>query len=94
MLDVQHLNLRYGQSQILFDVALQAVTGKITALMGNNGARKTSLLKAIAGRHTAFDGDITIGGEPAGKANAYQAARNGVAYVAQGREGFPMLSVQ
>ncbi|MEL6573883.1 MAG: urea ABC transporter ATP-binding subunit UrtE [Pseudomonadota bacterium] len=94
MLDVQNLNLRYGQSQILFDVALSAVPGKITALMGNNGAGKTSLLKAIAGRHTAFDGNITIGGEPAGKANAYQAARNGVAYVPQGREVFPMMSVQ
>ena len=94
MLDVQNMNLRYGQSQILFDVALQAVTGRITALMGNNGAGKTSLLKAVAGRHTSFDGDITIGGTPAGKANAYQAARNGVAYVPQGREVFPMMTVQ
>lgn len=93
MLDVQNLNLRYGQSQILYDVALHAAPGKITALMGNNGAGKTSLLKAIAGRHKAFDGAITIAGENASFGNATQAARAGIAYVPQGREVFPMMSV-
>lgn len=94
MLDVQNLNLNYGQSQILFNVNLAAQLGQITALMGNNGAGKTSLLKAIAGRLTSFEGKIAIDGAPAIFGNAYQAARAGVGYVPQGREVFPMMSVQ
>lgn len=94
MLEVTDLNLRYGQSQILWGVSLSARRGQITALMGNNGAGKTSLLKAIAGRHTVFDGRITIDGDPAVFANPYRAARAGVGYVPQGREVFPMMTVQ
>ena len=94
MLDVSNINLRYGQSQILYDISLTARPGQITALMGNNGAGKTSLLKAIAGRHTSFDGTITLGGQPAQFGNPYQAARAGIAYVPQGREVFAMMTVQ
>ena len=94
MLEVRDLTLRYGQSQILYGVALSAAPGRITALMGNNGAGKTSLLKAIAGRHTAFDGSITLDGQSAAFGNAHRAARAGIAYVPQGREIFPMMTVQ
>ncbi|PTX56163.1 amino acid/amide ABC transporter ATP-binding protein 2 (HAAT family) [Litoreibacter ponti] len=93
MLDVQNLNLHYGQSQILWDVSLDAPLGKITALMGNNGVGKTSLLKAVAGRHPASGGDVSVDGAPARFSNAFNAARAGVAYVPQGREVFPMMSV-
>jgi urea transport system ATP-binding protein len=51
MLDARNIDLKYGQSQILFDISLAAQAGKITAVMGNNGVGKTSLLKAISGRH-------------------------------------------
>ena len=94
MLEVRDLTLRYGQSQILYGVALSAAPGRITALMGNNGAGKTSLLKAIAGRHTAFDGSITLDGQSAAFGNAHRAAQAGIAYVPQGREIFPMMTVQ
>ncbi len=93
MLEVKNINLKYGQSQILYDISLTAKPGEITALMGNNGAGKTSLLKAIAGRHTAFDGQITLGGQPAQFGNPHQAARAGIAYVPQGREVFAMMTV-
>ncbi|MEY1554009.1 urea ABC transporter ATP-binding subunit UrtE [Yoonia sp. R2331] len=94
MLEVSNINLRYGQSQILYDISLTAQPGQITALMGNNGAGKTSLLKAIAGRHTAFDGQITLNGQSAQFGNPHQAARAGIAYVPQGREVFAMMTVQ
>ncbi len=94
MLEVKNINLKYGQSQILYDISLTAKPGEITALMGNNGAGKTSLLKAIAGRHTAFDGQITLNGQPAQFGNPHQAARAGIAYVPQGREVFAMMTVQ
>lgn len=93
MLDVADLTLKYGQSQILFDISLSASTGQITAVMGNNGAGKTSLLKAIAGRHPAAGGTVSLEGTPIRIASAYQAAQAGIAYVPQGREVFPMMSV-
>ncbi|WP_298976836.1 urea ABC transporter ATP-binding subunit UrtE [uncultured Roseobacter sp.] len=93
MLKVDALELHYGQSQILYDISLEAPRGEITALMGNNGVGKTSLLKAIAGRHAASSGTISIGDDTWEKIPAVIAARAGIAYVPQGREVFPMMSV-
>ena len=93
MLKVDGLTLHYGQSQILWDVSLEAQQGMITTLMGNNGVGKTSLLKAVAGRHGASGGTIQVGGAQIRGASAFQAAQGGVAYVPQGREVFPMMSV-
>lgn len=93
MLKVEALDLHYGQSQILYDISLDAPRGEITALMGNNGVGKTSLLKAIAGRHAASSGTISVGDDTWQKIPAVIAARAGIAYVPQGREVFPMMSV-
>ncbi|MDG1377929.1 MAG: urea ABC transporter ATP-binding subunit UrtE [Yoonia sp.] len=93
MLDAKNLTLHYGQSQILYDVTLSAKAGVVTAVMGTNGVGKTSLLKAIAGRHPASAGEIMIGGESIAVGSAFNAARHGVAYVPQGREVFPMMTV-
>ncbi|WP_299963446.1 urea ABC transporter ATP-binding subunit UrtE [uncultured Roseobacter sp.] len=93
MLEVASLDLHYGQSQILYGVSLSAAVGEITALMGNNGAGKTSLLKAIAGRHPASARTLRVGGDTVALSTAYHAARAGIAYVPQGREVFPMMSV-
>ena len=93
MLDAQHIDLKYGQSQILFDVSVTAAVGQITAVMGNNGVGKTSLLKAISGRHPFAGGEVHVGGTRVPLTSSYQAARAGIAYVPQGREVFPMMSV-
>ncbi|MEP2639576.1 urea ABC transporter ATP-binding subunit UrtE [Roseobacter sp.] len=93
MLEVSNLDLHYGQSQILFGVSLSAAVGEITTVMGNNGAGKTSLLKAIAGRHPASGGQVSVAGAPARVSSAYHAARTGISYVPQGREVFPMMTV-
>ena len=93
MLDVTDLTLHYSGSQILYGVSLQARPGSVTAVMGTNGVGKTSLLRAIAGRHPHSGGTITLDGVPLGHATAVQAARAGIAYVPQGREIFPLLSV-
>ncbi len=94
MLDVQNLDLKYGQSQILFDVSLSAQPGQITTLMGNNGVGKTSFLKAVAGRHPFSGGTVTVAGAGLTRPTAFDAARCGIAYVPQGREVFPMMSVR
>jgi urea transport system ATP-binding protein len=93
MLEVRDLTLKYGQSQILHGVSFAAATGAVTAVMGTNGVGKTSLLKAIAGRHPAAGGTIALDGAPVKIASAYAAARLGIAYVPQGREVFPTMSV-
>ncbi|WP_299610398.1 urea ABC transporter ATP-binding subunit UrtE [uncultured Tateyamaria sp.] len=93
MLDVQNFDLKYGQSQILFDVSVTAEVGQITAIMGNNGVGKTSLLKAISGRHPTAGGQAAVSGAPIAITSPYHAARAGIAYVPQGREVFPMLTV-
>ncbi|SFJ40207.1 urea ABC transporter ATP-binding subunit UrtE [Jannaschia pohangensis] len=93
MLEVTDLTLKYGQSQILNGVSLTARPGQVTAVMGTNGVGKTSLLKAIAGRHPYAGGTITLDGKPLDHLTAFGAARAGIAYVPQGREVFPMMTV-
>ena len=93
MLEVSSLSLHYGQSQILYDVSLDAPTGQITAVMGNNGVGKTSLLKALAGRHPYSAGEVGVAGKQVGSGSAVRSARAGIAYVPQGREIFPMMTV-
>ncbi|KMK68393.1 urea ABC transporter ATP-binding subunit UrtE [Puniceibacterium sp. IMCC21224] len=93
MLKVDNLTLHYGQSQILHGISLTAEPGKVTAVMGTNGVGKTSLLKAIAGRHPYSGGTITLDGAPLDHLTAFQAARAGIAYVPQGREVFPLMTV-
>ena len=93
MLTVSNLTLRYGQSQILHGITLQAEKGKVTAVMGTNGVGKTSLLKAIAGRHPFAGGQVVLDGADLGHPSAFDAARAGIAYVPQGREVFPLMSV-
>jgi len=94
MLIVDNLTLNYGQSQILNGVGLIAKAGEVTAVMGTNGVGKTSLLKAIAGRHPYANGTLTLDGTPMVHLNAFEAAKAGVAYVPQGREIFPLMTVK
>ncbi len=94
MLTVNNLTLHYGHSQILHDVSLKADTGKVTCVMGTNGVGKTSLMKAISGRHPRSGGEVSLDGQTLGILPANILARLGVGYVPQGREIFPLLSVQ
>ena len=93
MLEIIGLTLKYGQSQILNRIDLTARPGQITAVMGTNGVGKTSLLKAIAGRHPYAAGSVRLDGKPLDHLTAFQAARAGIAYVPQGREVFPLMTV-
>ena len=93
MLKVENLTLHYGASQILWGVSLTARRGAVTAVMGTNGVGKTSLLRAIAGRHPYSGGTITLDDAMLDHPSAAAAARAGIAYVPQGREIFPLLTV-
>lgn len=93
MLDVSNLDLHYGQSRILYEMSFDAPLGQITTVIGNNGVGKTSLLKAIAGRHPASGGEIRVDGRAVRLTSAFHAAQSKIAYVPQGREVFPMMTV-
>ena len=94
MLTVIDLTLKYGQSQILNGVTLTAKAGEVCCLMGTNGVGKTSLLNAIAGTHPRAGGEVTFAGEALGVLPAHILAQKGIAYVPQGREIFPLMTVQ
>jgi urea transport system ATP-binding protein len=93
MLDIKDLTLHYGNSQILYDVSMTAKQGEVTCVMGTNGVGKTSLLRAISGAHLRSGGDITLDGTQLGQTTAHKMAQMGVAYVPQGRDIFPLLTV-
>ena len=94
MLELCNITLHYGQSQILNGVSLNAEKGKVTCLMGTNGVGKTSLLKAISGTHSHSDGSYKLNGKEQGISSAHILAKRGVGYVPQGRDIFPLMTVQ
>ena len=94
LLEIEGLTLHYGGSEILKGVDVTARKGEVTCVMGTNGVGKTSLLKAISGTHPRTAGRVRLDGEEIGKVGADVLARKGVAYVPQGREIFPFLTVQ
>jgi urea transport system ATP-binding protein len=94
MLKVENINLHYGASHALRSVSLQTEVGKITTILGRNGVGKTSLLRAIVGRETITDGKILWQGADISRKSPEVRARAGFASVPQGREIFPLLTVQ
>jgi urea transport system ATP-binding protein len=94
MLNVDAIDLRYGAAQTLRAVSLKAEAGKVTCVLGRNGVGKTSLLEALAGRHTVSCGTIFWEGEDITSLHPPDRARRGISYVPQGREIFPLLTVE
>src|SRR5262249_25787012 len=94
MLDVNAIDLHYGAAQALRGVSLKAEPGKVTCVLGRNGVGKTSLLRALVGQHPITRGAITFDGSDITRLKPYERARRGIAYVPQGREIFPLLTVE
>src|SRR5690348_1095746 len=94
MLDVKTLDLHYGAAQALRGVSLQAEVGEVTCVLGRNGVGKTSLLDALAGQQSVSAGSIQWEGDDITRLKPYERARRGIAYVPQGREIFPLLTVE
>ncbi|MEZ8825414.1 urea ABC transporter ATP-binding subunit UrtE [Vibrio amylolyticus] len=94
MLQIQSLNQFYGESHTLWDLDMSIPKGKCTVLMGRNGVGKTTLLQCIMGLVKVKSGDIQLHGESLLKHDAESRPRMGIGYVPQGRQIFPMLTVQ
>ena len=93
MLEVQDINLFYGAAQALRGVSLKAEPGKVTCVLGRNGVGKTSLMRAIVGQAPVAKGAIRFNGEDITTMAPSERARRGIAFVPQGREIFPLLTV-
>jgi urea transport system ATP-binding protein len=94
MLKVDAIDLHYGAAHVLRSVSLEARAGEVTCVLGRNGVGKTSLLRAIVGQHPASSGRITWNDIDITTMPQYARARSGIAVVPQGREIFPLLTVQ
>jgi urea transport system ATP-binding protein len=94
MLTISDATLHYGAAQALRGVSLDVESGKITCVLGRNGVGKSSLMRAIVGQHGLTGGTIALEGKALGRSTAYDRARSGIAFVPQGREIFPLLTVK
>ncbi len=94
MLQVENLNQFYGSSHTLRDVSFSVPTGAVTTLLGRNGVGKTTLLKCIMGVLPSKSGQVVLDGQDVSRMAPHARAHRGMAYVPQGREIFPRLTVE
>ncbi|WP_075289562.1 urea ABC transporter ATP-binding subunit UrtE [Pararhizobium arenae] len=94
MLTVDNINLHYGAAQALRGVSIMAPMGKITCVLGRNGVGKTSLLRAVTGQAATSAGTITFNDTTLNGLAPYNRAKQGIGFVPQGREIFPLLTVK
>ena len=94
MLEARDVDVFYGASQALRRVSLTAAPGKVTCVLGRNGVGKSTLMRAIVGQQPLRHGTVAFEGRDVTGLAAHDRARAGIAYVPQGREIFPLLTVE
>jgi branched-chain amino acid transport system ATP-binding protein len=93
MLEVASLNAWYGAAQILFDLSLQVGRGEVVALMGRNGAGKSTTIKALMALIPRRSGTVRFCGEDISRLRAFEIARRGLGFVPEDRRIFSDLTV-
>jgi branched-chain amino acid transport system ATP-binding protein len=93
MLEVRQLSAGYGRARVLFDVELSVAQGEVVALLGRNGAGKSTTLKSIMGLLEARGGEIRFDGARIDRRASYEIARLGLGYVPEDRRIFTDLTV-
>jgi branched-chain amino acid transport system ATP-binding protein len=93
MLSVRNLDLYYGDAQALSGVSLDIAKGETVAIVGANGAGKTSLIRCIAGIERARSGEVLFQGSDITASESHQICNLGIGQVAEGRQVFPTLTV-
>jgi branched-chain amino acid transport system ATP-binding protein len=93
MLEVRRLSAGYGRAQVLFDIDLAVERGEIVALLGRNGAGKSTTLKAMMGLISAFSGEVVFDDHQLGGREPHEIARLGLGYVPEDRRIFTDLTV-
>ena len=93
MLSVKNLDLYYGDAQALSDVSLDVPKGQIVAIVGANGAGKSSLIRTIAGIEIPRSGEIFFNQKKISHLESHQICNLGIGQVAEARQVFPSLTV-
>ncbi|MFJ1339126.1 urea ABC transporter ATP-binding subunit UrtE [Pseudomonas caricapapayae] len=94
MLKIDSLHQYYGGSHILRGLSFEAKIGEVTCLLGRNGVGKTTLLRCLMGLLPTREGSVHWEGQAITALKPHQRVHAGIAYVPQGREIFPRLSVE
>jgi branched-chain amino acid transport system ATP-binding protein len=94
LLEVENLDLYYGDAQALAGVTLKVEQGEIAVIVGSNGAGKSSLIRAIAGIERPRAGSIRYKGVEIAGLSSHQVCEMGIGQVAEGRQIFPTMSVE
>ena len=94
MLDVSNINVFYGETQALFSVSLSVREGEVLALLGANGAGKTTVLRSILGLTRAQQGDICFRGKSITTSPTHNIAGAGIGWVPDDRRLCPTLTVR
>ena len=93
MLSIRNLDLYYGDAQALSDVSLEVGKGEIVAIVGANGAGKSSLIRCIAGIEPSRSGKVLLNGNLLTGKESHEICNLGIGQVAEGRQVFPSLTV-
>ena len=93
MLEVRAIDTYYGETQALFGVSLSVASGEVLALLGANGAGKTTVLRSILGLTRPRKGEIALDGQSLGRRRTHQIARAGIGWVPDDRRLCPTLTV-
>lgn len=94
MLEINGLNVAYGDTQVIWDLNLKVEQGEIVTMLGPNGAGKTTILRTICGLVQPRSGSITFQGQDLLKVPAYNRAKHGIVMVPEGRRLFPKMTVE
>jgi len=94
LLQVNNIDVFYGNLQVLWDISLVVNSGEIVAIAGANGAGKTTLLKTISGVLHPAQGSIDFAGRDITNMNAYDIVGQGISQVPEGRQLFPEMTVK
>jgi branched-chain amino acid transport system ATP-binding protein len=94
VLKVEQINVFYGTSQALFNLSFDVQKGETLALLGRNGAGKSTTIKSVAGVIPAKSGQIALHGQSINGRSAHLIARAGIGYVPEDRQIFPDLTVE
>jgi len=94
LLELANVTAFYGDLQALFGVSLRVMAGEIVALIGANGAGKTTILRVVSGIKHPGGGSLRFAGEDVARVPAHEMVARGVSHVPEGRQVFPFLTVK
>ena len=94
LLEINNIDVAYGDVQVIFDLSLNVEKGEVVSIIGGNGAGKSTLLRTISGLMSSSAGTITFNGVPIQKETPEGIVTNGIVHVPEGRRLFPLMSVK